>query len=1005
MTLECRIAPGNLLGEMIALAIPAQVGSLLNLASENAPGSSAPALANAVPSDAPPIDPGVTLTSLFAPVGETFTTVAAATLHPATAPFDPALNDALFASPTPTAPPLAPSAEAPSPNPGASGGPSASSVEPAPQANSAPPPAPSIPPPVVPPPGMNPPTPPTANNDAYTVTNGTLSVPASGVLANDTSPGGQPMTATLVNPTVFGVVALNGDGSFTYNANPGISGTDSFTYQVTAGGQTSNPATVNLTVSAAPLRANDDAYTVHGRTLTVPASGVLGNDTNPGGQPMTASLVRSTVFGVVALSNDGSFTYNYTANPGTSGTDSFTYQVTAGGQTSNVATVSLTIPAPTPPTANDDAYTVNGGTLTVSASGVMDNDTNPDGQPMTATLVASASHGTAMLSSDGSFTYTATPGYLGTDSFTYQVTAGGLTSNVATVTMTIGPAIPPTANDDGYALPPNGGTLTVSSISGLLTNDDDPDGQGLTPVLDASPAHGMVTLNSDGSFSYTANPGTSGSDSFTYHVTEGTLTSNVATVTLTAGTASVDGHVWIDSNGDGIHDAIEPEMPGVAVELLDVAGSVIATTVTDSTGYYQFTGVVAAASYQVEVVVPEGYEPTTKGVGPPAYDSDVDGYGFTDVFYVAAAATTTTLDAGVKPAAAAVGAVIQIRDDGSNVTNKLRVAKWENAFEKKPGATGISVKDDFLLLDPDHFYVYVIDAAANKDLNAIDKITVHVKTDSDTGTDITLVETGINTGRFWSKKWLLLISVTGDRYDGDANFMVKLGDTVTASYTKGTTTVNATATVPIEKVVKLHINILRDLKLADGGKQVLSPATVEDYVRVANLIYAPVGIKFTYAAPAVVDPPRDVILTDGLTRYQFVKAGTKIPMTDEEKALLGAGGLRTAATDDIEVYVVNYFTPRSEGESFWATGVPDAKYADSVIIRGPTEYVVLAHEIGHVLMDNGDHPDANIGYNRVNLMAAPPPTVRFGDVTANRRITAAQAKLMLSKRSDLLSKP
>ncbi len=253
MSLEDRLAPGNLLGEALILAMPAQVMSLFSLAFEGV-DSSAPTLVDAVPNDTlPGIDPGVTLTSWIGPVGETFTSVATATQESAPIAFDPSLNDELFASSTPFLAHFSPPADTPSPSAGASGGPSASPMESSFSTSSSPPPAPSAPPPVVPPPGMNPPSaPPTANNDAYTVSNGTISVPASGVLANDTNPGGQPMTASLIGPASHGMAMLSQNGSFTYTAMPGYSGTDSFTYSVTAGGLTSNTATVTLTVTAPP---------------------------------------------------------------------------------------------------------------------------------------------------------------------------------------------------------------------------------------------------------------------------------------------------------------------------------------------------------------------------------------------------------------------------------------------------------------------------------------------------------------------------------------------------------------------------------------------------------------------------------------------------------------------------------------------------------------------------------------------------------------------------------
>ena len=58
------------------------------------------------------------------------------------------------------------------------------------------------------------------------------------------------------------------------------------------------------------------------------------------------------------------------------------------------------------------------------------NDANPTGNPMSAYLVNSASHGSVTLNTDGSFTYNVMGGYSGTDTFTYKVSAAGAVSNI-----------------------------------------------------------------------------------------------------------------------------------------------------------------------------------------------------------------------------------------------------------------------------------------------------------------------------------------------------------------------------------------------------------------------------------------------------------------------------------------------------------------------------------------------------------------------------------------------
>jgi hypothetical protein len=132
------------------------------------------------------------------------------------------------------------------------------------------------------------------------------------VLANDLDPKGTGLTAALVTPPTHGTLNLLPDGSFTYTPALDFNGTESFTYKASDGVQTSNVATAEIQVQSAnvsPL-ATDDSYQVdQDQTLNVPPPGVLGNDSDPNGDDMAASLVNPPVHGTLALKADGSFTY------------------------------------------------------------------------------------------------------------------------------------------------------------------------------------------------------------------------------------------------------------------------------------------------------------------------------------------------------------------------------------------------------------------------------------------------------------------------------------------------------------------------------------------------------------------------------------------------------------------------------------------------------------------------------------------------------------------------
>src|SRR6185295_16724700 len=107
--------------------------------------------------------------------------------------------------------------------------------------------------------------PPVINDDSYsTVDDTVLTVPASGVLANDSDPEAQPLVASLVVAPTNGLVTLNGNGSLTYTPNTNYNGPDSFTYQITDGLTNSAPATVSITITAA-----NDAPTLQPTTVTL----------------------------------------------------------------------------------------------------------------------------------------------------------------------------------------------------------------------------------------------------------------------------------------------------------------------------------------------------------------------------------------------------------------------------------------------------------------------------------------------------------------------------------------------------------------------------------------------------------------------------------------------------------------------------------------------------------------------------------------------------------------
>jgi len=309
---------------------------------------------------------------------------------------------------------------------------------------------------------------PTAVNDpdastpaAYTIPeDGSLMTTAggspAGVLDNDT---GEAAAAVLLTSPANGTLGagLANDGSFTYTPNPDFNGTDQFTYVANDGldGPDSNVATATITVTPvndAPTAVADAYDAVERTTLNVAAPGVLGNDSDVDGDPLTASP-SGTPPTELTLIADGSFSFDASAlTAGDSAT--FDYVANDGTVDSAPATVTINVvaaPANQAPVAVDD--TVNTPQNTVTPINVIANDYDPDNlsapfagiDPGSIVLscglatCTTTAGGTATVSGGGIVTFTPkNPGYRGTDTFTYTVNDNlGATSNSATVRVNV----------------------------------------------------------------------------------------------------------------------------------------------------------------------------------------------------------------------------------------------------------------------------------------------------------------------------------------------------------------------------------------------------------------------------------------------------------------------------------------------------------------------------------------------------------------------------------------
>ena len=227
---------------------------------------------------------------------------------------------------------------------------------------------------------------------------------------------------------------ISGTLSYDVVDHPDTSVTESVMVEV-SDGQYITSVTFDWTVidtNRNPVAGDDDAATDPNTEVTV---AVLENDSDADGDSLSvASIVLEPLNGTVEINNDDSITY--TPNDGFSGNDNFDYMIEDGFGGSDVATVNISVTNAAPVAVDDSYTTLQDQTLSVPAPGVLANDTDADGDTLTATLKTIPANGSVILNGNGSFSYTPKAGFSGEDSFTYEA-SDGVASDVATVTIMV----------------------------------------------------------------------------------------------------------------------------------------------------------------------------------------------------------------------------------------------------------------------------------------------------------------------------------------------------------------------------------------------------------------------------------------------------------------------------------------------------------------------------------------------------------------------------------------
>ena len=425
------------------------------------------------------------------------------------------------------------------------------------------------------------------------------------------------------------------------------------------------PAALTAGSSAVVASGPDPAVVGEATTYTITLTLA-----NTGGGDLTGATAGATLpAGVTYVSGPGSVSVTGSALTWTAGTllpgETETVEITvsltpsAAGSTPLLSAVSgsgtdngtgsaLTASAPAltvtaienaPPVAGDDDLTVaEDGSATVS---VLANDTDADGDALTVGTLSDPTHG-SVTESGGVVTYTPDANYAGPDSFTYEVCDVNGVCDTGTVTVVVTAVNDPPSDpaDASFATPED------TAHSGTLPGSVDPDGDPLTYAGTTQPDHGTVTVEPDGSYTYTPDPGYSGPDSFGYEVCDPSdvCATETDTVTVTP-----------------VNDA-PPAPPGTNVTTPEdtATGGTLPGSVDPDGDPLTFGGTTGPDHGSV-TVEPDGsytYTPDAGYFGPDAF-----GYEVCDPSGACAAATANVSVTAVNDAPTTPGASLTTAED------------------------------------------------------------------------------------------------------------------------------------------------------------------------------------------------------------------------------------------------------------------------------------------------------------------------------------------------------
>lgn len=280
---------------------------------------------------------------------------------------------------------------------------------------------------------------PVAAPDSYVTARDTrLVIHVRDLLGNDSDAENDSLSLVDVTSGTGGTVVPRGGGNpnvLHFDPTPGYVGTATFTYTVTDGVNTST-GTVTIVVGTAdlpPTGSPDLVDATEDEPATYAPGVLVGNDSDPEGNPLFVDAVGGAFGGSVVLNADGTVTFRPDAN--FNGAAGFWYTVSDGVASSAQVAVQVNVAAvaDAPRGGADSVGAVQDTPLSIAPGLLLGNDRDADGDALAISGVTAGTGGSVTLNADGTITFRPQAGFHGTATFTYTLSDGALATAVPVV--------------------------------------------------------------------------------------------------------------------------------------------------------------------------------------------------------------------------------------------------------------------------------------------------------------------------------------------------------------------------------------------------------------------------------------------------------------------------------------------------------------------------------------------------------------------------------------------